>query len=203
VADYAAALASKTPAPGGGSAVAVSAALAAALAEMVCRYTIGKKAYKEHEPVMVEALAKVESARARFLQLAADDEVAYAQYAEVAALPKATEAERSLRDEAIQRALMHAATIPSNVAAMCVDLLSNLETIGQYGNRTLLSDVVVAAHLAEAALLGAVANVQANAALMHAREAKETMSLGRTYERRGRSQSASVQEIVASRLSSA
>ena len=38
-------LASKTPVPGGGGASAISGALAAALASMVCNLTVGKKSY--------------------------------------------------------------------------------------------------------------------------------------------------------------
>ena len=43
------ALASSAPAPGGGAAAALEAAMAAALLEMVCNLTIGKPAYAEHD----------------------------------------------------------------------------------------------------------------------------------------------------------
>ena len=46
------ALASSAPAPGGGAAAALEAAMAAALLEMVCNLTIGKPAYAEHDDTM-------------------------------------------------------------------------------------------------------------------------------------------------------
>ncbi|GAB1427826.1 hypothetical protein MASR2M17_12540 [Aminivibrio sp.] len=56
---FVAELASSSPAPGGGSAAALSGALGAALVSMVCRLTIGKKGYeafeKEAEAILVQS----------------------------------------------------------------------------------------------------------------------------------------------------
>ncbi|MCK4593697.1 cyclodeaminase/cyclohydrolase family protein, partial [bacterium] len=41
-------LGSRAPAPGGGSAAALSASLGANLLSMVCQLTAGKKGYEEH-----------------------------------------------------------------------------------------------------------------------------------------------------------
>jgi hypothetical protein len=51
-------LASAAPAPGGGAAAAMNAAVGAALVAMVCNLTIGKAGYAEHEQTMTEALAQ-------------------------------------------------------------------------------------------------------------------------------------------------
>ena len=45
VSELSAALASKQPTPGGGSAAALAGALGAGLVSMVCRYTVGRERY--------------------------------------------------------------------------------------------------------------------------------------------------------------
>jgi len=67
------ALASDAPAPGGGAAAAMQAAVGAALIEMVCNLTIGKPAYAAHDTTMRTALAEATSLRIRSLHLAEQD----------------------------------------------------------------------------------------------------------------------------------
>ena len=64
-------LASSAPAPGGGAAAALEAAMAAALVEMVCNLTIGKPAYAAHEATMREARERAGELRVEALELAA------------------------------------------------------------------------------------------------------------------------------------
>ena len=51
-------LASNAPAPGGGSAAALSGALGAALISMVCRLTQGKEKYAEFESLVMDTIPK-------------------------------------------------------------------------------------------------------------------------------------------------
>jgi len=51
-------LASDAPAPGGGSAAALSGAIASGLISMVCRLTIGKKGYEDVEESIKAHLEK-------------------------------------------------------------------------------------------------------------------------------------------------
>ena len=53
--EFGAALASKEAVPGGGGVSALAGALAAALGEMVCGLTSGKKKYAEYEADITEA----------------------------------------------------------------------------------------------------------------------------------------------------
>jgi formiminotetrahydrofolate cyclodeaminase len=186
VSEYAAALAANSPAPGGGSVVAVAAALAAALGEMVCRFTIGKAAYADHETEVADALSRLESARDRLLQLAADDETAYAAYARASALPKGNDAERFHRKEELAAALRGAAAVPLEVAKVSNDLMATLEPVARFGNPNLISDVLVATYLATAALRGAIANVAANARFMSPEESAGLMKEATSLEQIGR-----------------
>ncbi len=163
VAAYVAAVASGAPTPGGGSVVAVTGALAAALAAMVCNHTIGRPAYIEAEDDLTRARSRADAIRAHLLDLAAADEAAYGGYVAATSLPRTTEAEKASRRAAMQDALVAAADVPLAVADACADLLTLLETVATLGNKHLLSDATVAALLADAALRGALTNVRVNA----------------------------------------
>ena len=69
VSEFTAALASSSPAPGGGGASALAAALGAALGCMVGELTVGKKKYAENEPRLRELIAEAQSLRERLLTL--------------------------------------------------------------------------------------------------------------------------------------
>ena len=63
--------------PGGGSTAALSGAMGAALASMVCRITLGKDAYADVHQEIEELLEKTEYLRSRFQQLMQEDIEAY------------------------------------------------------------------------------------------------------------------------------
>src|SRR5712692_925803 len=75
--DYLHALASEQSTPGGGSAAALSGAMGAALASMVCRLTLGKEAYAGVRQEIEELLRRAENLRSRFQQLFQEDIEAY------------------------------------------------------------------------------------------------------------------------------
>lgn len=166
LAGYLAELASGNPMPGGGSAVGVAGAMGAALAEMVCNLTVGRRAYADAEDALRQARGRAGELRTRFLALAADDAVAYGQYIAATKLPKGNDAARAVRQAALQDALVVAADVPLAVAEACLDLLDVLAPIAAQGNRHAVSDATVGALLAEAALRGALLNVRTNAQMM-------------------------------------
>lgn len=86
------ALASKSPTPGGGSAVAVLGAMGAALVSMVANLTIGKKNYEAVEAEMLDALQAANQLREHILSLVAADIAAFDQVMAAYGLPKETEA---------------------------------------------------------------------------------------------------------------
>jgi formiminotetrahydrofolate cyclodeaminase len=162
VGDFSAALASERPTPGGGSAAAVAAAMAASLTEMVVRLSIDRPRYQQHAGLHEEALRVASVARSRFLGLADEDASAYAAYLDARRLPQATEAEGRSRVAASQEAAREAAAVPMAVVQAChrqIDLVDRL--VGRT-NAAAASDLDVAAMLLECAARGAAANVLVN-----------------------------------------
>jgi formiminotetrahydrofolate cyclodeaminase len=156
------ALASHQPTPGGGSAAAVAAALGASLTSMVARISMGRPATAQHAALHTEALAASEAARARFLQLAADDAAAYSVYREARRLPHATEDETASRAVASREAARGAAAVPLAVVQACHQQVDLIERLAGRTLAAVASDLDVAALLLESAARGAAANVLVN-----------------------------------------
>jgi formiminotetrahydrofolate cyclodeaminase len=163
---YAEALASGSPTPGGGSASAVVASLAAALAEMVCNLTIGGKTPPSDVDSLTSAAGEAGKLRLRLLDLATADEAAFGGFMHASTMSKTTDDEKATRRAALDRALINAADVPLAIAGATVDVLSLLSTVAERGTRHALSDASTAALLAEAAARSALLNVDINAGLM-------------------------------------
>lgn len=155
-------LASDAPAPGGGSASALSAAMAASLMAMVCRLTLRNKKYQNAHCQMQELLKKVEEARHKLLELAQKDEDAFKQVMAAFKLLKVTEAEKEKRRTAIDKAYRQAALVPLEVAQLGCNLLEFAQIHSEQINMNAITDWGVAALLAHAALNGALYNVNIN-----------------------------------------
>jgi formiminotetrahydrofolate cyclodeaminase len=160
--DFAARLASAEPVPGGGSASAVAAALAASLVEMVARLSRDRPRYADYASTHERASARAEQLRFRFLELAQSDADAYAVLSKAMRLPRGTDAEASVRDEQMRTAARRATEVPLEVVRSARDLAGEIECLAGRSNRNAASDLVVAALLAEAAARGAGQNVLVN-----------------------------------------
>jgi formiminotetrahydrofolate cyclodeaminase len=175
IADYAAAVASVAPTPGGGSVIGIAGALAASLASMVCRLTLKRPPTAEAERLLQDAVAHSDALRLQFLDLAAADERAYAAYREAAALPRTTDEEKTTRRAALEQALVTSGAVPLDEAAAAAGLLSLLEVIAEHGTSHAHADIATSAFLAEGTIRSALAMTSANTDLMKNRERAEAM----------------------------
>jgi methenyltetrahydrofolate cyclohydrolase len=161
------ALASDNPAPGGGAASAMCAALAAALVSMVARFTIGRKRYADVDEHARELLNSSEQTRSMLLQLAEADAEAYGMVALAYKLPKSTEEEAEQRENALQRALTQATEVPVMIAEVARQVVQMANLIAKIGNRTVLTDAGAASFMGMAAISAAGLNVQINLRELH------------------------------------
>ncbi|MGH2449875.1 MAG: cyclodeaminase/cyclohydrolase family protein [Candidatus Limnocylindria bacterium] len=161
-------LASDQPFPGGGSASAYAGAIGAALAAMVARL-----AARKAPQANADFIAEADNLRADFLRLVDDDSAAYARVAEAYKLPKTADAEKRVRTERMQAALLAAARVPLEIAKTSRRLLEACERAKNNAPPSAASDIGVAALMGEAALRGAALNVIINlAALKDAAQVK-------------------------------
>ena len=154
--------ASNEPVPGGGSISALAGSLAAALTEMVAGLTIGKKKYAEAEEEMKAAIEVMRPVRDQLLDDIKRDSESFDQYMQALALPKETEEEKAARTEAMQNGLKAAVEVPLSVAKAACSILPYAETMVVKGNKTAVTDALVATMMARTAVLGAGFNVKIN-----------------------------------------
>lgn len=154
-------VASPAPVPGGGSASAVTAAIAAGLVAMVASLS-DRPRYAEHGALHVRVVGAARDLAAAALVLADEDAAAYGRLAAALKLPRATETEQADRRSAIAAAARVAADVPLRTARTCRDIAAAAESLAGRSNVNAASDLVVAGLLAEAAGRGAALNVEVN-----------------------------------------
>jgi len=132
-------LAAKLPAPGGGSAAALTASLGAALIGMVINFTLGKAKYARYQTELRRILIISEKARKRFLKLVDLDVAAF-------------------KSKNVNKAM----SVPLEISRLCFEVIKLCPALSKKGNINLISDVAVAAILLEAGFSAALFNVKIN-----------------------------------------
>jgi len=157
-------LAAGTPTPGGGSAAALSGALAASLLRMVCDLTIGREKFKEQQQEVEAIRDRVEGYRRDLIALVDRDAQAFEAVMEARRRPRGSDEEKRLRAEAVARATQFATETPLAAAEACCALVTAAVDLMAKGNPNALSDAASGALLAYAGLRGAIMNVRINLA---------------------------------------
>lgn len=154
--------ASNQPVPGGGSIAAQSGATAAALVEMVANLTIGKKAYEDVSDEMKEIAIQAASLRKELVKAIDEDSEAFKAVMEAYKLPKETEYEKEIRNDAIQNHTKQAAMIPLEVAKRSAEVIALSREVVLKGNKNAITDGAVSAMMARTAALSAIYNIKIN-----------------------------------------
>ena len=151
-------LAAPTATPGGGSAAAASGAMAAGLATMVASMSRGKKAYLQYERDLSEIIARLSLLREQLKAAIDADAESYNGVMKAYKLAK----DSSAADGIIDAALKQATSVPLSVAEQAREVTVIVERLKPITNPNMKSDLVTAAALAQAAITGALANVEIN-----------------------------------------
>lgn len=148
VADFLNELASRKPAPGGGSASALAGAMAAALVKKVIVFSLGKTKSEEYWERFSREIDVLEK---DLLGLVDEDAAAYMAV---------------VKSKGNQESIKEAANVPLITARKSLRVLEIAKEIGEKGNKNLRSDAYVAVELATAAIYGALENVRTNLPLI-------------------------------------
>jgi len=140
-------LASKKPAPGGGSASALAGVMAAALVNKVAALTISKEKYKEVEEEFKRLNRETLKLQEELTKLVDADTEAFMAV---------------MSTKGSQQAIKMAAEVPLETAAKSLAVLKAAVYASEHGNQNLRSDAFCAIELATAAVYGALENVRVN-----------------------------------------
>ena len=151
-------LAAPTATPGGGSASAVAGAMAAALGSMVAGMSRGKKAYAQYEPQLSQAISRLGQLRE---ELKAGIDADAESYNQVLAAYKQAKTSPD-GDVLIDSALKGATLVPFEIASKAREVAGVIESLRPITSPAMASDLTVAAALAQAAVRGALSNVEIN-----------------------------------------
>jgi len=160
--DFCAELASDSPAPGGGSIAALNGALSAGLSAMVGNLTCGKKGYEDVRDEMELVAEKAQPLVDFFIEAIDKDTEAFNGLMAAFSLPKKTDEEKKIRQDAVAEATKGATLVPFAVLEKSRTAAELALLAAMKGNRNSLSDAGVAGLTAAVCAEGALYNVLIN-----------------------------------------
>lgn len=158
--------ASNAPTPGGGSVGGLVGALGAALGEMVCALSVGKKSFlalsEEEQQATLAESARLSELRQKMAAQMLEDTKVFSTYMAAIKLPKETEEQKVARRQAMDAAAIGAFSAPLRMAELATEILRHLPRIAQNGVKAAISDAGCAAVLAAAAFETSLLNIRIN-----------------------------------------
>ena len=154
----------ESPAPGGGTIAAYMGALGAALGTMVANLSAHKAGWDDRWQEFSRWADKGQALMTELLCLVDEDTAAFNAIMAAFQLPKKTDAEKAVRDEAIQTATLYATQVPLRTMRTACDAFPLCKAMAQEGIPASVSDAGVGALSIRAAVVGAGLNVKINAA---------------------------------------
>jgi len=155
--------ASDSPAPGGGSVSAYIGALGAALGTMVANLSSHKRGWDSKWKEFSDWAEKGKAIQNSLLQLVDEDTKAFNMILAAFSLPKKTEEDKTLRENAIQEATKNATLIPFKVMEIAYSGFELINEMVEKGNQNSISDAGVGALALRSCIRGAFLNVKINA----------------------------------------
>jgi glutamate formiminotransferase/formiminotetrahydrofolate cyclodeaminase len=195
------ATASESPAPGGGSVSAYMGSLGASLGTMVANLSSHKRGWDSRWKEFSDLAEKGKSIQEELLRLVDEDTNAFNRIMLAFDLPKKTEEEKILRNNAIQEATRNATLIPLKVMETSFSGFSLIREMALNGNPNSISDAGVGALALRAAVLGAGLNVRINAGSLHDKDfAADIISQATAIEMKSEIEESEILDLVNSRI---
>ena len=165
-------LASDAPAPGGGGAAALVAAIGTALGNMVGSLTVGKKKYADVQDEILALKAKCDTLQTELLNQVEADEVNFVPLAKAYGIPK----DDPNRAAVLEEATVIACSTPIRIMELCCEAIDCIEVFAAKGSRLAVSDAGCAAVCCKAALQAASLNVFINTKSLRNRDTAEELN---------------------------
>ncbi|MBT7259701.1 MAG: glutamate formimidoyltransferase [Desulfobacula sp.] len=193
-------VASRSSAPGGGSASAAIAAMGAGLGSMVAKLTLGVRKFEDLDAKMRKIAQPLHNAAKALIPMIDADTNAFKDYVEALRLPSGTKEEKKIKQERLQQGLKKAIDVPLTTMKLADLAWDAMLGIAQYGNIASKSDVEVGAKAMETGIWGAYKNVLINLEdITDEKFKKETTKLAKDIKNRAENQCKKVLKVLESR----
>lgn len=161
--DFANETSAESPAPGGGSISAYTAALGVSLGTMVANLSAHKPGWDDRWEEFSKWAEKGQALKDELLHLVDEDTQSFNKIMEAFGMPKKTDAEKAARHEAIQAATKYAIEVPFQTLKKSFEVFEICQAMVNIGNPNSVTDAGVGILCAKAACYGAFMNMQINA----------------------------------------
>jgi len=155
-------LCSNSPEPGGGSASALTGAIAASLSGMLAALTTGKKGYEAVWSEMDQIFERARELKDDMLDLLQRDTEAFDDASRAFKMPRGTDEEKKKRAEAIEAGLVKASEVPLGIMEKSLEVARLARQVLKKGNEMAITDGAISALFAESAAIGGMINVRIN-----------------------------------------
>lgn len=193
--------ASESPAPGGGSISAYMGALGSALATMVANLSSHKRGWDERWEEFSDWAEKGKSFQTELMKLVDEDTNAFNKIMDAFSLPKKTDEEKAVRQQAVQDATRFATEIPFKTMKLCYECMAVSKAMTEIGNPNSVTDAGVGALAARAGVIGAFLNVKINASGLEDKEfASKIIKEGETIVEKAKALEEEILKTVHSKI---
>ena len=165
----------ESPAPGGGSVSAYMGAMGAALGTMVANLSSHKPGWDDRWEEFSQWAEQGLAIEQELLRLVDEDTEAFNKIMAAFGMPKATDEDKRLRAEAIEKATLFAAQVPLHTMKTSMKVFALCKAMVEKGNPNSVSDAGVGALAARSAVLGAGMNVKINASSLKDKAAAQAL----------------------------
>jgi len=173
------AFASNEPLPAGGSAAALTGAVGASLLLMVATLPRTRSGASEETTVLAAAAVRLRPIRDELAELVQRDTESYSALLVALRAPKATDEERTRRQDEIVAAMYLATDTPLQTMRESCAALNAAVVVAQHGSRAASGDVAAAVELLRGAVRAAGHSVDSNLAALKAGEYVERIEAER------------------------
>lgn len=163
ISDFAEETAGESMAPGGGSISAYVGALGVSLGTMVANLSAHKAGWDAKWEFYSDWAVKGQTYKNKLLALVDEDTNAFNKIIDGFRMPKSTDEEKQIRQQAIQNATKYATEIPYQIMETAFNSMEVMQVMLKEGLQSSLSDAGVGALCARTAVVGAYFNVRINA----------------------------------------
>lgn len=166
ISDYATRLASSAPAPGGGSAAALSGLIGASLLEMVIQLTIEQSEVGMNTQLLKQKQKELVVLHENLKGLVDRDAAAYSAVVKAYKLPEGSKGAKITKVSAIQEAVTRATQVPLEIARLSLEIMEIAKVLLGKVNAHVVSDLAIGAISSHTSVVGALLNTAINLPLL-------------------------------------